>query len=105
MMLETLRSAVERRGGKRALLMLCATPVLIAARGPRALLRPETRAGGRLVFVCSGNICRSPFAAEYARALGLPSASFGLHADDGAAANPQALAAARRRGIHTVRCS
>ena len=34
----------------------------------------------RLIFVCQGNICRSPYAEFRARSLGLHAASFGLHA-------------------------
>jgi protein-tyrosine phosphatase len=42
----------------------------------------------RLVFVCQGNICRSPYAEASARAAGLCTSSFGLRATPGDQANP-----------------
>jgi low molecular weight protein-tyrosine phosphatase len=53
----------------------------------------------RVVFVCHGNICRSPYAERRAAAYGLPTASFGLCAATGAPADPSALALAARRTI------
>ena len=47
----------------------------------------------RLVFICQGNICRSPFAKFVALAQdsGLPVESFGLATSTGAAANTMAI--------------
>ena len=53
----------------------------------------------RLVFVCGGNICRSPYAEARARALGLPATSFGLTATSGSKAAPMALTTAAERGL------
>jgi protein-tyrosine phosphatase len=53
----------------------------------------------RLVFVCKGNICRSPYAEARARVLGLASASFGLETPGGYSANPLALRIGQLRGI------
>jgi len=53
----------------------------------------------RLVFVCSGNICRSPFGAFYAREKGLEVDSCGLHTRGGDPADPRAVAFAERLGI------
>lgn len=53
----------------------------------------------RLVFVCKGNICRSPYASAKARSLGVPSVSFGLEASDGAPADSAAARNARARGV------
>ena len=50
----------------------------------------------RLVFVCSGNICRSPYGEFYARKLGIDASSCGLHADDGGAANERAISVASK---------
>lgn len=65
-------------------------------------LRPfqaaDVAAARRLVFVCLGNINRSAFACGVARALGAPVASIGLATTTGAAATPQACAAAAARG-------
>lgn len=52
----------------------------------------------RLVFVCQGNICRSAYAEEIARSLGLATASFGLSTDGGMSAHPPAVAAAALLG-------
>lgn len=53
----------------------------------------------RLVFVCKGNICRSAYAAERARVLGVRAASFGLEASDGAPPDPAAAHNANLRGV------
>src|SRR5690349_21297071 len=53
----------------------------------------------RLVFVCSGNICRSPYAAEYARSLGIPIASFGVDTRGNDTANDVASKVAAARGV------
>jgi protein-tyrosine phosphatase len=53
----------------------------------------------RFVFVCHGNICRSAYAHGVARALQLPSASFGLSTQSGGKANPRASVNARRLGV------
>jgi protein-tyrosine phosphatase len=53
----------------------------------------------RLVFVCHGNICRSPYAERRGATYGLPTASLGLSAETGAPADPSALAVAARRAI------
>jgi len=45
----------------------------------------------RLVFVCTGNICRSAFAEAVAKSRGVKAISVGIHAKDGASADPQAI--------------
>jgi protein-tyrosine phosphatase len=57
----------------------------------------------RLVFVCSGNICRSPYGEELARMRGIPTVSFGLHANGIASADPTAIRVAALEGIHLDR--
>jgi protein-tyrosine phosphatase len=63
----------------------------------------------RVVFVCKGNICRSPYAEMKARTMNLTSSSFGLDASCGAPANIAAIKAALARGIdislHVARTS
>ena len=41
----------------------------------------------RVVFVCHGNVCRSPYAEGRAVNFGLPAASFGFSADSGGGAS------------------
>jgi len=54
----------------------------------------------RLVFVCEGNICRSPYAEAKARTMNLASSSFGLNASSGGRADPAAIKAALLRGVN-----
>jgi protein-tyrosine phosphatase len=65
----------------------------------RSLSRVDWRYVNRFVFVCKGNICRSPYAEARARAMGLPCSSFGLEAVAGAPPNPSAVLAALARGL------
>jgi low molecular weight protein-tyrosine phosphatase len=64
-----------------------------------SLKRVEWNSVTRLVFVCKGNICRSPYAEARARAMGLPCSSFGLEAGEHKPANPSAIRAAWARGL------
>ena len=52
----------------------------------------------RMVFVCLGNVCRSPYAELLANEHGLPCASFGLSTTTGAPANPDGIATAKSFG-------
>ncbi len=51
-----------------------------------------------ILFVCSGNTCRSPMAAALARAHGVDAQSAGLNADPGDPAAPEAVYVAQRYG-------
>lgn len=53
----------------------------------------------RLVFVCKGNINRSPFAEYYCKSISSSAVSLGLDTDTGLPASDQALANAMRRNI------
>lgn len=53
----------------------------------------------RFVFICSGNICRSPLADYVARNLGAKSISFGLHTRGGDKADERAILFAQSIGI------
>jgi protein-tyrosine phosphatase len=57
----------------------------------------------RLVFVCRGNICRSPFAQAVAESLGVDSTSFGIDAQDGAMPPGVAVRIAREHGFDVSR--
>jgi protein-tyrosine phosphatase len=52
----------------------------------------------RLVFVCSGNICRSPFAEVVAKANSFEALSIGLHCKGGAKADFRAIDIAKKYG-------
>ncbi len=52
----------------------------------------------RLVFVCQGNICRSPLGESVARHFNIPSVSFGLDTRGGDPADPRAINWARKNG-------
>jgi protein-tyrosine phosphatase len=53
----------------------------------------------RLVFVCKGNVCRSPYAEAKARSLGFSAVSCGLETSGGVPANAAALRVAQLRNI------
>jgi protein-tyrosine-phosphatase/peptidoglycan/xylan/chitin deacetylase (PgdA/CDA1 family) len=53
----------------------------------------------RLIFVCKGNICRSPYAEARAKQLGINAISIGLHTKEGSAANVDAINNALYRDI------
>ena len=107
MLREVDRWLALRYGGKRAWLRLIGERAAHAA-GRYAGLDPIDWTGvARLVFVCSGNICRSPYGEAKARSLGVLAASFGLSADARSAVDPRARDVAARRGVdlssHRVR--
>jgi protein-tyrosine phosphatase len=53
----------------------------------------------RVVFVCSGNICRSPYAEVVARMRGLRAVSCGTHTETGLPADSTAITEAARREV------
>jgi protein-tyrosine phosphatase len=75
------------------------TPVLLTLKGPSRLAHLPGSVPSRLVFVCEGNICRSAYAAAYARAAGVDAVSFGLRASDGALAHATVRSFADKRQI------
>jgi protein-tyrosine phosphatase len=84
-----------RRAALTALLYRGAAVMGVGARY-RSL---DAAAIDRLVFVCRGNICRSPFAQAVAERLGFEAASFGIEADRGAAPPAAAIRVAREHGF------
>jgi protein-tyrosine phosphatase len=89
----------ELYGGRRGYLEHVHSRALHALGAYRSARDIEWAAVTRLVFVCKGNICRSPYASARARLLGVPSASFGLDAAEGAPADPAACRTARSRDV------
>jgi len=53
----------------------------------------------RLVFICNGNICRSPLAEVYAKSLGREAASCGFGCREGFPADPRAKKFALSKGL------
>jgi len=90
----------DKYGGKRAWLRTHAYHLMdrfcLLPSGPNKTQLSELK---RLVFVCQGNICRSPYGEARARQLGISSASFGLNADTGKRANHSAARIAKQRGL------
>lgn len=86
-------------GGKRGFLEHTRSRVLYAMGTYRNLREINWAGVRRLVFVCTGNICRSPYASARARSLGVPAVSLGLEATDGAPADCAAYRNALLRGV------
>jgi len=89
----------ELYGGRRAYVAHLRSRALCAMGTYRSLRSIAWSAVERLVFVCHGNICRSPYAGARARALGARAVSFGIEATDGAGVNETAARTALQRGI------
>jgi protein-tyrosine phosphatase len=91
---------VEEYGGARAWLahLQASTADLFGAYGGQQQV--DWSRVRRLVFVCKGNICRSPYAELRARSWQWESVSMGLEALAGSAADTAAIEAAARRGIN-----
>lgn len=86
-------------GGKRALLRSVLYGTAAALGGARRYRDIEWSKVQRLVFLCKGNICRSPFAAAVARQRGLPAISAGVNAAKGSPAAPGAVVEADKFGV------
>ncbi len=89
----------ESHGGRRALIRQFLYGVAALAGGARVYRHIDFATAQRVVFACKGNICRSPFAEAVARAQGLVALSFGLDAQTGSPANPQAALVASAFGV------
>lgn len=59
--------------------------------GYREFRKIEWERVERLIFICHGNICRSPLAEIYARSLGVEVDSYGLKCRNDAQADPRAV--------------
>ncbi len=55
--------------------------------------------GKRAIFVCTGNICRSPYCEAKARKCGYEAISCGVDTTEGLPANPSAISEALRRDV------
>jgi len=93
----------ERYGGRRGYLVHLSELSKNIFGLYRPLVQIDWPRIDRLVFICAGNICRSPYAAERARTCGVNSVSFGLQASPGANADPVATRNASRRNVDLIR--
>lgn len=90
---------VELYGGRRGYLAHLQARALHALGVYSRLGEINWASVGQLVFICKGNICRSPYASARAQLLGVPTASFGLEAAEGTPPDPAAAHNARLRGV------
>jgi protein-tyrosine phosphatase len=89
----------DKYGSKRGLLAASKYKALFLLGFYRSYQQVDFNAVSRLVFVCSGNICRSAFGEYIAKAKGLEAVSYGLHCRGGDNADPRAIAEASLRGV------
>ena len=82
-----------KKFGHRIAWALLADRIRFFARS-RQPLRLIPYEGQEIIFVCKGNICRSPFAEAIARRSGIQALSTGLNARSGAPASEKAIQAA-----------
>ena len=90
---------IELYGGKRGIIEHVWARALYALGAYGNVSDIEWPNVKRLVFVCKGNICRSPYASFRARSLGVSAVSYGLGAAEGAPADPIAQKNALLRGV------
>ncbi|WP_420844507.1 hypothetical protein [Marinobacter sediminum] len=84
------RLVYERFGSRSGFVLFLGYWFLANIGGFRQFPPVRPQQNQRLVFVCNGNICRSPLAEVYARSLGREAASCGLNCGDGNPADPRA---------------
>jgi protein-tyrosine phosphatase len=90
---------IEMYGGKRGVLAHVRALILYTLGAYGGLDDVDWPSVRRLVFVCLGNICRSPYAEAKARSMGIASVSLGLNAENGISADPAAVKNALVRGV------
>lgn len=98
-MKERFDSSYVRFGGRQALARHVACRMFDLAGAYRRYRAIDWGRVRRVVFVCSGNICRSPYAERRFRAWGIPAASAGLRGDAGSKPPPEAVRHARALGV------
>lgn len=95
-----MKAAINRRFGTwRGLVRLLLAYGELATGRLRPFQLQQPQQVRRLVFVCLGNICRSAYAEQVARAEGLACASFGLSTTTGVGSPEEAVAASGRAGL------
>jgi protein-tyrosine phosphatase len=99
-MLDNLHEIInDRYGSRRGILMHAVTKAACHAGYYQHCKKFKWTAIKRLVFVCSGNICRSALAEQVALAQGYPAISYGLDCRGGDPADPRTIAFAEAHGF------
>lgn len=93
------REATEKFGGRYPTLLHYIAVIWDRFGGFWMYRRINWARVNRLVFVCKGNICRSPYAEMRAKGCGLEVVSMGLEAKSGSFANLEAIKNAAVRGV------
>ena len=93
------REATEKFGGRRPTLLHYGSVAWDRVGGFWMYRKINWARVNRLVFVCKGNICRSPYAEMRAKGCGIEVVSMGLAAKSGTLANLDAIKNAAVRGI------
>jgi len=88
----------KRYGTYRGLIRLQLALLEVYTGRVREFISTDLQKVDRLVFVCSGNVCRSPYAELIAREENLPCASFGLSTGSGNGAFEDAITTAAHLG-------
>ncbi len=86
-------------GGRRLFLRHLLASMQMRMPWWRRFHRVDWRRVERLVFVCKGNICRSPYASARASTFGVPADSIGLEAASGQPADEMTRRHAAARGL------
>ncbi len=91
-MLKVITDHINNRfGSRRGLLSSVRFELIGKVGGFSRYRRIDWSRVERLVFVCAGNICRSPLAEAVARDCGVPTASAGIACDGGHPADARAV--------------
>ena len=93
------REAIEKFGGRYATLLHYLSVTWDRFGGFWKYRKIDWARVNRLVFVCKGNICRSPYAEMQAKGCGIEVVSMGLAAQTGTLANVDAIKNAAVHGI------
>ncbi len=88
-----------RYGGKSAFLQHQATKIRLYTGKFRRWQNVDFEAVDRFIFICKGNISRSPYSEARSLQLGHPAISLGTEAEDGKPADSSACSNALARGL------
>jgi protein-tyrosine phosphatase len=94
-----MKRLIDSTGGRGAAVRFVVWRGLARIGVVRPRYKVDWKSARRLVFICSGNICRSPYAEALARRSGIPAVSFGVDARGNAPADPDAQEVALERGV------